>query len=158
MPRIVGPVRRRHAVAVRDVAFLRANTDRKIKMTLPGPFTMAQQCEDEFYRDVEALAFDYAAAVNAEIKDLFAAGADVVQMDEPWLQARPEEARRYGLKALDRALEGVTGATAVHICFGYAADGEEQAFGLFVPARARTLRKCSRSRSKRRSPSSTSRC
>jgi len=120
VPRIVGPVRRRHAVAVRDVAFLRANTDRKIKMTLPGPFTMAQQCEDEFYRDVEALAFDYAAAVNAEIKDLFAAGADVVQMDEPWLQARPEEARRYGLKALDRALEGVTGATAVHICFGYA--------------------------------------
>jgi 5-methyltetrahydropteroyltriglutamate--homocysteine methyltransferase len=120
VPRIVGPVRRRHAVAVRDVAFLRANTDRKIKMTLPGPFTMAQQCEDEFYRDVEALAFDYATAVNAEIKDLFAAGADVVQMDEPWLQARPEEARRYGLKALDRALEGVTGATAVHICFGYA--------------------------------------
>ena len=81
---------------------------------------MAQQCEDEFYRDEEALAFDYAAAVNAEIKDLFAAGADVVQMDEPWMQARPEKARRYGLKALDRALEGVTGTTAVHLCFGYA--------------------------------------
>ena len=120
VPRIVGPVRRRHPVAVGDVAFLRANTDRKVKMTVPGPFTMAQQCEDQFYRDVEALALDYAAAVNAEIKDLFAAGADIVQIDEPWLQARPEEARRYGLKALDRALDGVTGTTAVHICFGYA--------------------------------------
>jgi 5-methyltetrahydropteroyltriglutamate--homocysteine methyltransferase len=120
VPRIVGPVRRRHPVAVGDVAFLRANTDRKVKMTVPGPFTMAQQCEDTFYGDEEALALDYAAAVNAEIKELFAAGADIVQIDEPWLQARPEEARRYGLKALDRALDGVTGTTAVHICFGYA--------------------------------------
>jgi 5-methyltetrahydropteroyltriglutamate--homocysteine methyltransferase len=100
---------------------LRANTDRKIKMTVPGPFTMAQQCEDHHYRDEAALALDYAAAVNAEIKDLFAAGADVVQIDEPYMQARPEKARQYGLKALNRAFEGVTGTTAVHICFGYAA-------------------------------------
>ena len=120
VPRIVGPIRRKHPVEVRDVKFLRANTKRMIKMTVPGPFTMAQQCEDQFYRDEEALALDYAAAVNAEIKDLFAAGADVVQLDEPWLQARPEQARRYGLKALDRALDGVTGTTAVHLCFGYA--------------------------------------
>src|SRR5215213_4018231 len=120
VPRITGPVRRRHPVEVRDVAFVRANTDRKVKMTVPGPFTMAQQCEDEVYGDEEALALDYAAAINAEIKDLFAAGADVVQIDEPWLQARPEKGRQYGLKALDRALDGVTGTTAVHICFGYA--------------------------------------
>ena len=120
VPRIVGPIRRRHPVEVRDVAFLRANTDRMIKMTVPGPFTMAQQCEDQFYRDEEALALDYAAAVNAEIRDMFAAGADVVQLDEPWLQARPEKARQYGLKALDRALDGVSGTTAIHICFGYA--------------------------------------
>ncbi len=100
--------------------FLRANTDRMIKMTVPGPFTMAQQCEDHHYRDEAALALDYAAAVNAEIKDLFAAGADVVQLDEPWLQARPERAKAYGLAALERALDGVTGTTAVHLCFGYA--------------------------------------
>ena len=121
VPRVVDAIRRRHAVEARDVAFLRAHTRRMIKMTVPGPFTMAQQCEDEFYRDEEALALAYADAVNAEIKDLFAAGADVVQIDEPWMQARPDKARRYGLKALDRALAGVTGATALHICFGYAA-------------------------------------
>jgi 5-methyltetrahydropteroyltriglutamate--homocysteine methyltransferase len=120
VPRIVGKVRRLHPVEVRDLEFLRANTTRMIKMTVPGPFTMAQQCLDEFYRDEEALALDFAAAVNAEIKDLFAAGADVVQLDEPWLQARAEQARRYGLQALDRALDGVTGTTAVHLCFGYA--------------------------------------
>jgi 5-methyltetrahydropteroyltriglutamate--homocysteine methyltransferase len=120
VPRITGKVCRRSPVEVRDTQFLRANTDRRIKMTLPGPFTMAQQCVDEFYHDEEALALDYAAAVNAEIKDLFAAGADVVQLDEPWLQARPEKARQYGLKALDRALDGVTGTTAIHLCFGYA--------------------------------------
>ena len=91
-----------------------------IKMTVPGPFTMAQQCEDQHYRDEEAIALDYAAALNAEIKDLFAAGADIVQLDDPWMQARPEKAKHYGLKALDRALEGVTGTTAVHLCFGYA--------------------------------------
>ena len=120
VPRVVGKIRRRHPVEVNDVKFLRANTDRKIKMTVPGPFTMAQQAQDDFYRDEEAMALDYAAAVNAEIKDLFAAGADVVQIDEPWMQARPEKARTYGLKALDAALAGVTGTTAVHICFGYA--------------------------------------
>jgi 5-methyltetrahydropteroyltriglutamate--homocysteine methyltransferase len=106
---------------VRDVEFLRANTERTIKMTVPGPFTMSAQCQDDFYGDGERLALDYAAAVNAEIKDLFAAGADIVQIDEPWMQSRPEEARKYGLKALDRALAGVGGTTAVHICFGYAA-------------------------------------
>src|SRR5262245_32469638 len=120
VPRVVGKIRRRHPVEVRDVKFLRANTDRMIKMTVPGPFTMAQQAQDDFYRDEEAMAMDYAAAVNAEIKDLFAAGADVVQIDEPWMQARPEKARAYGIKVLDAALDGVTGTTAVHICFGYA--------------------------------------
>jgi 5-methyltetrahydropteroyltriglutamate--homocysteine methyltransferase len=120
VPRIVGPIRRQYPVAVRDVAFLRANTDRMIKMTVPGPFTLAQQCEDQFYGDEEAMALDFADAVNAEIKDLFAAGADVVQLDEPWMQARPEQARRYGLKALQRALQGVHGVTALHLCFGYA--------------------------------------
>jgi len=120
VPRVVGPIRRRHPVEVRDAQFLRANTDRTIKMTVPGPFTMAQQCEDQYYRDEEALALDYAAALNAEISDLFAAGADIVQLDDPWMQARPERAKQYGLKALDRALAGVSGVTAVHLCFGYA--------------------------------------
>ncbi len=120
VPRITARIRRRHAVEVRDVKFLRANTDRMVKMTVPGPFTMAQQAQDDFYKNEEALAMDYAAAVNDEIKDLFANGADIVQIDEPWMQARPEKARQYGLKALNRALEGVPGTTAVHICFGYA--------------------------------------
>jgi 5-methyltetrahydropteroyltriglutamate--homocysteine methyltransferase len=121
VPRVVGPIRRKHPVEVHDVEFLRANTERTIKMTVPGPFTMSAQCQDDFYGDEERLALDYAAAVNAEIKDLFAAGADIVQIDEPWMQSRPEKARKYGLKALDRALAGVDGTTAVHICFGYAA-------------------------------------
>ena len=121
VPRVAGKVRRRHAVEVRDVQFLRLNTDRTIKMTVPGPFTMSQQAQNDFYGDEEELVLDYAAAVNAEIKDLFAAGADIVQIDEPYMQARPEKARRYGIKALNRALDGVTGTTAVHICFGYAA-------------------------------------
>src|SRR5215510_3950877 len=120
VPRVVGKIRRRYPVEVGDVKFLRANTDRMIKLTVPGPFTMAQQAEDSFYRDEEAMALDYAAAVNAEIKDLFAAGADVVQIDEPWMQARPEKAKAYGIKVLNAALDGVTGTTAVHICFGYA--------------------------------------
>jgi 5-methyltetrahydropteroyltriglutamate--homocysteine methyltransferase len=121
VPRVVGRIQRRHAVETRDVAFLRANTDRKIKITVPGPFTMAQQAQNDFYKDEAEMAHDYAVAVNAEIKDLFAAGADYVQVDEPYMQARPEKARQYGLAALDRALEGVEGQTAVHICFGYAA-------------------------------------
>lgn len=122
VPRVVGPIRRRHAVEARDVTFLRANTDRTIKITVPGPFTMAQQVVDEHYHDEEALAMDYAATVNAEMADLFAAGADIVQVDEPYLQAKPEQARRYGVKALNRALEGFDDrSTAVHLCFGYAA-------------------------------------
>lgn len=114
-------MRRKHPVEVRDVEFLRKNTERMIKMTVPGPFTMSQQAQNDFYTDEEEMVFDYAAAVNAEIKDLFAAGADVVQIDEPYMQARPEKARKYGLKALNAALDGITGTTAVHICFGYAA-------------------------------------
>jgi 5-methyltetrahydropteroyltriglutamate--homocysteine methyltransferase len=121
VPRIVGPVRRKHAVGVEDVRFLRAHTDRPIKMTVPGPFTMAQQAQNDYYPSEEAAALDYAIAVNEEIRDLFAAGADVVQVDEPYMQARPDKARQFGLKALNRALDGIRGTTAVHICFGYAA-------------------------------------
>ena len=129
VPRITGKIRRRHPVEARDVAVLRANTDRKTKTTVPGPFTMAQQAQDDFYRDEEALAMDFAAALNAEIKDLFAAGADIVQVDEPWMQQRPEKARRYGVKALNSALEGVSGTIAVHLCFGYAAVVHEKPSG-----------------------------
>ena len=121
VPRIVGKIRRRHAVEVEDLNFLRAHTERKVKITVPGPFTMLQQAQNDFYASEEEAAMDYADAVNAEIKDLFAAGADVVQIDEPYMQARPEKARQYGLAALNRALQGVQGTTAVHICFGYAA-------------------------------------
>jgi 5-methyltetrahydropteroyltriglutamate--homocysteine methyltransferase len=121
VPRVVGKIRRKHAVQVRDIQFLRANTDRMTKITVPGPFTMSQQAQNDYYSTVEDMALDYAAAVNAEINDLFAAGADIVQIDEPWMEARPEEAQRYGLTALARAVEGVTGITALHICFGYAA-------------------------------------
>ena len=122
VPRVVGNIRRKHAVGVRDLEFLLANTDRRVKVTVPGPFTMAQQAQIDHYGGERRLAaLDYATAVNAEIKDLFRAGADVVQIDEPYMQARPEEARAYGLEVLNRALEGVSGNTAVHICFGYAA-------------------------------------
>jgi 5-methyltetrahydropteroyltriglutamate--homocysteine methyltransferase len=121
VPRITGKIRRKHAVEVDDLKFLRKHTTRKTKITVPGPFTMLQQAQNDFYKDEEEMAFDYAAAVNAEIKDLFAAGADIVQIDEPYMQARPEKARQYGLAALNRALEGVQGTTCVHICFGYAA-------------------------------------
>jgi 5-methyltetrahydropteroyltriglutamate--homocysteine methyltransferase len=129
VPRIIGKIRRRHAVEARDVQVLRANTDRATKTTVPGPFTMAQQAQDDFYRDEEALAMDFAVALNAEIKDLFAAGADIVQVDEPWMQQHPEKARRYGVKALNRALEGVSGTIAVHLCFGYAAVVHEKPTG-----------------------------
>jgi 5-methyltetrahydropteroyltriglutamate--homocysteine methyltransferase len=121
VPRIVGPVRRRHPVEVEDVRFLRAHTTKPIKMTVPGPFTMSQQAQNDYYPTEEAAAMDYAVAVNEEIRDLFAAGADVVQVDEPYMQARPEKARQFGLRALNRALEDAGGTTAVHICFGYAA-------------------------------------
>jgi 5-methyltetrahydropteroyltriglutamate--homocysteine methyltransferase len=120
VPRVVGKIRRRHAVEVRDVEFLRRNTDRAIKITLPGPFTLTRQAKDEFYKDEEALAMDYAAAINAEARDLKAAGADVIQLDEPWLQAFPDAAMRYGVRAINRALEGIPSTTAVHLCFGYA--------------------------------------
>ncbi len=121
VPRIVGKIERQRPVEVRDLKFLRANTDRKIKITLPGPFTMSRQAQNDFYKTEEELVLDYAAAVNAEIKDLFAAGADIVQLDEPWMEAHAEKARRIGLVGLKRALEGVKGTTALHICFGYAA-------------------------------------
>ena len=134
VPRVTGKIRRKHPVEVRDLQFLRANTDKPVKVTVPGPFTMSKQAQDDFYDDEEELALDYAAAVNAEIKDLFAAGADIVQIDEPWMQQHPDKARDYGLKALDRALEGVTGTIAVHLCFGYAAVVHEKPSGYsFLP-------------------------
>jgi len=134
VPRVVGPIHRPHPVEVDDIRFLRANTDRTIKMTVPGPFTMSQQAQIEHYADPEAAAMAYAVAVNAEIKDLFAAGADVVQIDEPYLQARPDAARAYGLAALNAALDGVTGTTVVHLCFGYAAIIHERPEGYsFLP-------------------------
>src|SRR5262249_4934252 len=121
VPRVVGRVRRLRPVTVRDVRFLRANTDRSIKTPFPGPFTMTQLARNDFYASDADLAIDYAAAVNEEIRDLFAAGADVVQIDEPYMQAHPEPARAYGVAALQRALDGIAGTTAVHICFGYGA-------------------------------------
>jgi 5-methyltetrahydropteroyltriglutamate--homocysteine methyltransferase len=134
VPRIVGPITRPRPVEVADLRFLRAHTDRTIKMTVPGPFTMSQQAQNDHYPDAEAAAHAYAAAVNAEVKDLFAAGADIVQLDEPYMQARPDAARAYGLKALNAALEGVTGTTVVHICFGYAAIIHERPEGYsFLP-------------------------
>ena len=121
VPRIVGKIRRRRPVEVEDLKFLRRHTTRMVKMTVPGPFTMSQQAQNDFYPSPAEAAMDYAEAVNAEIKDLFATGADIVQIDEPYMQARPRPAEDYGLAALNRALEGVSGTTAVHICFGYAA-------------------------------------
>ncbi|HET7420933.1 MAG TPA: uroporphyrinogen decarboxylase family protein [Candidatus Dormibacteraeota bacterium] len=120
VPRVVGPIKRTRAVERRDVEFLRAHTDRPIKATLPGPFTMSQQAQDDYYKDEEALAMALGAAVNEEVRDLFAAGATVVQLDEPYLQARAEKAARFAIPAINRALEGVTGTTALHTCFGYA--------------------------------------
>jgi 5-methyltetrahydropteroyltriglutamate--homocysteine methyltransferase len=121
VPRVVGRIRRKHPVEVQDLLFLKKHTKKQVKMTVPGPFTMSQQAQNDFYKSEEEAAMDYAAAVNEEIKDLFANGADIVQVDEPYMQARPDRARQYGLKALNRALENITGVTAVHICFGYAA-------------------------------------
>jgi 5-methyltetrahydropteroyltriglutamate--homocysteine methyltransferase len=134
VPRIVGRIRRKHAVQLEDLAFLKRHTTHPVKMTVPGPFTMAQQAQNDFYPSDEAAALDYAAAVNEEIKDLLAAGADIVQIDEPYMQARPDKARAYGLKAVNRALDGVQGATALHICFGYAAIIHERPSGYsFLP-------------------------
>ncbi len=140
VPRIVGRIRRRHAVEVEDLLFLKRHTTRQVKITVPGPFTMAQQAQNDFYGSEEEATMDYAAAVNEEIADLFAAGADVVQIDEPYMQAQPDKARQFGLKALNRALDGITGTTAVHICFGYAAVVSQRPSGYsFLPE----LRGCS---------------
>ena len=134
VPRIDGEIRRKHPVVVRDLEFLKTHTDRPVKMTVPGPYTMSQQAQNDFYETGAELSMAYAAAVNEEIKDLFAAGADFVQIDEPYMQARPDAAREYGLAALNRALEAVTGTTAVHICFGYAAIIHERPEGYsFLP-------------------------
>ena len=134
VPRVTAKITRKHPVELRDLQFLRANTTKPVKMTVPGPFTMSKQAQNEFYSSDEAMALDYAAAVNAEIKDLFAAGADIVQIDEPWMQQHPQAARAYGLAALDRALDGVSGTVAVHLCFGYAAVVHEKPTGYsFLP-------------------------
>jgi len=134
VPRITGKIHRTRPVETRDTQFLRANTNKPVKMTIPGPFTMSKQAQNDYYKTDEALALDYAEAVNAEIKDLFAAGADIVQIDEPWMQQHPDKARDYGLKALNRALDGVAGTVAVHLCFGYAAVVHDKPTGYsFLP-------------------------
>ena len=139
VPRISGPIRRRHAVNVEALKFLRARTDRTIKATVPGPFTMAEQAQNDHYPSKEAAAFGYAEAVNAEVADLFAAGADIVQLDEPYLQARPDTAKEYGVRVLNAALDGITGTTAVHLCFGYAAIIHDRPSGYsFLPELAAT--------------------
>jgi 5-methyltetrahydropteroyltriglutamate--homocysteine methyltransferase len=120
VPRVAGPIHRPRPVEVRDVEFLRSITDRRIKITVPGPFTMTQQAQNDHYEDERSLALAYAEAVNVELRDLKAAGADVVQIDEPYLQARPEPAREYAIEAINRALDGIEGATVLHTCFGYA--------------------------------------
>ena len=129
VPRVVGPIRRRRPVEVRDVEFLRSHTRHPIKITVPGAFTMAQQAQDDYYNDEAALALGYAGAVNEEIKDLFRAGADIVQIDEPYLQSSADKARRYGVDVVNRSLDGVIGRTALHICFGYAALVHERPSG-----------------------------
>jgi 5-methyltetrahydropteroyltriglutamate--homocysteine methyltransferase len=120
VPRVVGPIRRTRPVEVRDVEFLRSITGRRVKITVPGPFTMTHQAQNDHYADERSLALAYAEAVNEELRDLKAAGADVVQIDEPYLQARPEPARAYAVEAINRALEGIEGETVLHTCFGYA--------------------------------------
>ena len=158
VPRVVGKVRRREPVEVRDMQFLRRNTDRKAKITLPGPFTMTQQVKNEFYKDQEELAMDFAAAVNEEARDLQAAGADVIQLDEPWLRNDPDAAKRFAVKAINRALEGITVPTVVHLCFGYAFLVQQQADLVFLPRPSSRTRSRSRSRSRPRSRRSISAC
>lgn len=139
VPRVVGPVARKHPVQVRDLEFLRAHTSKPVKITVPGPFTMSQQAQDDFYGSPRELGLAYAAAVREEILDLLAAGADIVQLDEPYMQARPEPAREYGLEALKAATDGIDGTLAVHICFGYAAIIHERPSGYsFLPELAQT--------------------
>jgi 5-methyltetrahydropteroyltriglutamate--homocysteine methyltransferase len=140
VPRIVGPIKRRHPVGVAALEFLRARTGRTVKATVPGPFTMAQQAQNDYYPSVEDAAYAYAGAVHDEVRDLFAAGADIVQLDEPYLQARPEAARDYGVGVLNAALDGITGTTAVHLCFGYAAIIHDRPSGYsFLPELAGCL-------------------
>ncbi len=142
VPRITGPIRRRHPVGVTGLEFLRAHAapGKVVKVTVPGPFTMAQQAQNDYYPSIEAAAYGYAEAVNGEVADLFAAGADIVQLDEPYLQARPEAARDFGVAALNRALDGITGTTAVHLCFGYAAIIHDRPSGYsFLPELAACL-------------------
>jgi 5-methyltetrahydropteroyltriglutamate--homocysteine methyltransferase len=131
VPRIVGPITRQGPILLRDAEFLRANTTRQIKVTIPGPFTMAQQAQNDFYAGERDVAFAFADVVRAEVEDLFAAGIDIVQLDEPWMESRADQAREYGIETLQRALDGVTGTTALHICFGYP---------LFVPGHKREYR------------------
>ena len=121
VPRVTGPIHRARPIEVHDVEFLRLNTDHTIKITLPGPFTLTQQAQNDFYPDDQSLAMAYAEAINEEIKELFAAGADIIQLDEPYMQARPEQAKEYAVKAINRALDGVNGTSVIHLCFGYAA-------------------------------------
>jgi 5-methyltetrahydropteroyltriglutamate--homocysteine methyltransferase len=142
VPRVVAKIRRTRAVEVRDMQFLRKNTDRTAKITLPGPFTMSQQAINEFYEDADELVMDYAAAVNAEAHDLVAAGADIIQLDEPWLRNDPDAAKRIAVKAINRALEGLEVPTIVHLCFGYAAlvPGETKPVGYsFLPQLADSI-------------------
>jgi 5-methyltetrahydropteroyltriglutamate--homocysteine methyltransferase len=141
VPRVVGRIRRKHPVEVRDMEFLRRNTDRPAKITLPGPFTLSQQADNQFYRDAEEMAMDFAAAVNAEARDLQAAGADVIQLDEPWLRNDPEAAKHYAVPAINRALAGITVPTALHLCFGYAAvvRGQKPTGYSFLPQLAETI-------------------
>ncbi|HET7848012.1 MAG TPA: 5-methyltetrahydropteroyltriglutamate--homocysteine methyltransferase [Pseudolabrys sp.] len=142
VPRVVGKIRRTRPVELRDMQFLRRNTEKLAKITLPGPFTMSRQAQDAFYNDDEAMTMDFAAAVNEELRDLEAAGADVIQLDEPWLRTDPEKARRYAIKAINRALDGITVPTVVHLCFGYAAvvpgDTKPQAYA-FLPELSGTI-------------------
>jgi 5-methyltetrahydropteroyltriglutamate--homocysteine methyltransferase len=134
VPRVVGEISRRHSATLSDLKFLKENTDRKVKITVPGPFTMAQQAQNEFYKTPRETALAYAKVVREEVEDLFAAGADVVQLDEPYMQARPDAAREFGIEALDVALQGIAGKTCVHICFGYAALIHERPEGYsFLP-------------------------
>ena len=140
VPRVVGKIRRRSAVELRDVEFLLRQTDRGTKITLPGPFTLAQQAKNEFYADEEEMAMDYAAAVNAELRELKATGVDVVQLDEPWVRTAPDKAARYGVRAINRALEGIAGPTIIHLCFGYAHVVHNKPSGYaFLPQLADTI-------------------
>ena len=139
VPRVTGPIKRNHSIILRDAEFLRSHTTRATKMTVPGPFTMSQQAQNEYYASDRECALAYAAAVNEEIRDLFTAGMDIVSIDEPYMQARPEKAREYGIEALNRALDGITGKTCLHICFGYAALIHQRPTGYsFLPELAAT--------------------